>query len=62
MSTEGGNLEYGSEGEKITKNEEFSWLYNISSEYAEDDSLIDKIEKYQQGINSNISPKPAKTN
>jgi len=50
LSTEHGELEYGTLDRKITRKEEFSWLYDGTTEYDENDSLEDKLRKYKSNM------------
>jgi len=51
LSTEQGEVEYSTEDKKITRKEEFCWLYGDDTEYDENDLLEDKLRKYRQNIN-----------
>jgi len=51
LSTEQGEVEYSTEDKKITRKEEFFWLYGVDTEYDENDLLEDKLRKYRQNIN-----------
>lgn len=50
LSTEQGNPEYSTENRKITRKEEFSWLYNTEIQYSENDSIKDKLLRYKESI------------
>lgn len=52
FSTEGGELRYSTESSQIHRVEEFSWLYNCDIQYDEKDTLREKLEKYQEYIES----------
>lgn len=52
LSTEGGDLAYGTETNKLTRTEEYSWLSdNTLIAYGKNDTLKDKLEKYQEYLN-----------
>ena len=52
ISTIDGNLEYSTEKEKLSKTEEYSFLYWEGSYliYNQDDSIKEKLEKYRQFV------------
>lgn|GEM_PF-1006048 len=50
LSTEDGELAYSTENSKITRREEFSWLYDNKTEYGENDTLEDKLRKYKENM------------
>ena len=50
LSTEQGDIAYSTEDRKITRKEEYSWLYGGNTRYDENDSLKEKLRKYRDNI------------
>jgi len=50
LSTEQGDNAYSTEDRKITRKEEYSWLYGGNTRYDENDSLKEKLRKYRDNI------------